>query len=450
NDKGSAIPYGLFYQTNGLENTSVWHLSFVSDSVFFAAYTDLTGAVTKDAGQSWRVNLPGNDYNTTYHTLIHPLTGVLYAAVSTKHDIYQTTTVDDQLDDASGAILKSVDGGISWEMVYNFDQPVIWLAIDPTDPAVMYASVIHSENGGIYKTHNIGEGTQWTRLNQPEETEGHPYVVEVLNDGTVVASFSAREFPENQFTPSSGVFMSSDGGQSWEKRAHPEMDFWTKDLIINPHDSSESEWLAATFRGWGNISPTYGGLYRTRDRGFTWKEIGHFSQWVESAIYHPDDPDILLVCTEHDGLWITYNASEETPDFQLIEDYPFAHPTRVFFNPYHPTTDIWVTSFGNGIRRSTEGVSPVTEFPSSRRTILIYPNPTTDWLHVDVGRTEVGMSERAVFTLYLFNRLGQQVGTWRLNAVHNRIAVDQLESGIYFYRIDHPTVHLGSGKISIY
>lgn len=39
----------------------------------------------------------------------------------------------------------------------------------------------------------------------------------------------------------------------------------------------------------------------------------------------------------------------ETPVFTPVIAYPFSHPERVFYNPYH-LDEVWVTSFGSGIR----------------------------------------------------------------------------------------------------
>jgi Putative binding domain, N-terminal/Viral BACON domain len=53
--------------------------------------------------------------------------------------------------------------------------------------------------------------------------------------------------------------------------------------------------------------------------------------------------------TETEGLWYTSNLSAATPTFSAVTSYPFRQPERVFFNPYNPN-EIWVTSFGNGLR----------------------------------------------------------------------------------------------------
>jgi hypothetical protein len=53
--------------------------------------------------------------------------------------------------------------------------------------------------------------------------------------------------------------------------------------------------------------------------------------------------------TETEGLWFSSNINAASPTLTQVAGYPFGQPERVFFNPYN-SSEIWVTSFGNGIR----------------------------------------------------------------------------------------------------
>src|SRR5262249_808503 len=142
--------------------------------------------------------------------------GVVYAATSSVHDMYQSTHLTDaSIDSGTGAVLFSTDGGTTWQTLHNFGHPVVWVATDPTNPNRLFASVVNSASGGIYVSNNAqaGAASTWTQLPNPPRTQGHPFNVQVLNDGTIVATFSGRRAgsPVN-FTASSGVFVSTDGG----------------------------------------------------------------------------------------------------------------------------------------------------------------------------------------------------------------------------------------------
>ena len=60
----------------------------------------------------------------------------------------------------------------------------------------------------------------------------------------------------------------------------------------------------------------------------------------------------MFVTTEGQGLWYTKDRRKGSPSFEMVRSYPFRQPERVFINP-HSDGEIWVTSFGNGIRIAT-------------------------------------------------------------------------------------------------
>lgn len=456
NPKGEPIEQGRFYRSNGFENTTVWHLNFISGQKLFAGYTDITGAYSEDGGNSWRINLPGNNFNTTYHTVLHSETGVLYAAVSSLHDIYQTTTKDyNMTDGADGEVLLSHDGGLNWETMHDFGAPVIWLALDPNDAEVMYASVVNREFGGIYRTKNLSAGrrAQWEYLGYPPEASGHAYNVHVLNDGMVLTTFSVYSDQFDNFQPRSGVFIWSESNSSWINKSAPLMEYWTKDVVVDPHDPTQNTWLVGVFRGWNlGDNDIYGGLYRTRNRGESWQKIGRFSKWIESAAFHPDDPDLLYVTTENDGLWVSCNARAEEPAFELVDEYPFLHPMRVFFNPFN-TCETWATSFGNGIKMLSR--SPVGA-PASPKDVsknfmsaVAFPNPADDLLNIELSDFRGTSKILGEWQIQFYDLTGRKVRQFGLNKHISQIDVSSFEKGVYVYRIYDGRGDFITGKITI-
>lgn len=390
NSPGMTTPQKKSYRTNGLENTSCWWLTWTDADQLFAGYTDITAIRSEDGGEHWSFDYEGLDYtdiekyNSIYHISSHP-NGHLYASASTIHDIYQSTYLtDDALDNGSGALLVSPDNGKNWSMVHDFEHPLIWSAIDLSNPEIMYVSVISSQSGGIFKTENLSAGinASWQQLTSPPRTEGHPFNIRVINGDTIVCSYSGRRY-NGLFTASSGVFYSDDGGQNWKDRSASNMIYWTKDIIVNHHDPKLNTWYACVFDGFSSHPATVGtgGLYRTSDRGISWQEVGDFFR-VESVTVHPTNPEVMYVTTEDEGLWFTDNLSDLNPDFIQLESYPFQQPTRVFFNP-HNIKEVWVASFGNGLRKGIDdtSVSVLTE-EYSLPTIDAFPIPTQSELFV--------------------------------------------------------------------
>lgn len=391
NPAGSPTPTLQVYQGNGLENTSGWWMHWVDPDQIFAAFTDIGGIYSADKGQSWSFDRLDRSLNSTYQ-IVEGVDGTLYAATSSVHDLYQSTYLTDgNINGGTGRILYSVDQGMHWEVLHHFNNPVVSVALDPNDPEVLYAGVVNSLSGGIYKTSNLSDGSAsiWTHLPNPPRTEGHPLSIWVLEDGAVACSFSGRR--TSNFTASSGVFYSTDGGNSWEDRSHPDMYYWTKDLVIDPHDAQQNTWYAAVFSGWGGAANDKGGLFRSTDRGASWENILDLFR-VESIGIHPELPQ-AYVSTEDEGLWFTDQLDEPAPTFNELESYTFLHPLRIFFDPYDPAS-VWVTSFGNGLSVANFPVGTTEQEEAGH--LLVFPNPSNGDCYLELP----GGGELELFTMH--------------------------------------------------
>lgn len=353
NPAGVATPKGKAYASSGLENTSVWWVTWADASNVFGSYSDIRGARSTDGGAKWSFNYTGHSQNSMYRALRHPSNGWLYAGTSSAHDIYQTTYLTDaRLNGATGLVIRSTDSGATWTTIWNAGNPVIWVENDPNNTNRLYASVIDSNAsiGGIWVTNNLsaGSGSTWTKLPNPTGTEGHPFNIRVLNDGMIVTSWSARRDSVGAFTPSSGVFVSTNGGTSWVSRTAPGLLYYTKDVVIDPHDATQNTWWAGVWSGWGGAPNGLGGLYRTTDRGVNWTRVFN-SDRVSSCAINPSQPGEMFVTTETEGLWYSSNSNTAVPTFSRVNNFPFRQPERVFWNPHAPA-EVWVTGFGGGIR----------------------------------------------------------------------------------------------------
>ena len=359
----NAANTGIFlsksYLSAGLENTTCWGLTWSDASNAFASFTDIRGARSADGGATWSFDYTGHSLNTMYRCVKHPSTGVLYAATSSVHDLYQSTYLQDsRIDGGAGLVLFSSDKGKTWQTLHNFGHVVCWVALDPTNANRLYASVADSSAGGIYVSSNIQLGTSstWAKvLANPPRTQGHPYTIAVLNDGTLVATYSGRRDSSGAFTDSSGLFVTTNGGSSWADRSASGMHYWTKDLVVDPGDPAQNTWYVGVFSGWGGAPNGLGGLYRTTDRGVHWNRILTLDR-VESCTINPASASEMYVTTEAEGLWMTSNLTALAPAFTQVAGYPFQHPVRVFYDPYQAGR-AWVTSFGYGICLGISGAA---------------------------------------------------------------------------------------------
>jgi hypothetical protein len=364
NPAGSSTPKHKPYHSVGLEDTSAHWMTWADASNVVAGYTDIYGAHSSDGGASWafptNISLSGNSvYQISPVTTTSVPSGViLYAATSSTHDIYESTHVLDSSLTGGGKIIYSADKGATWATLHDFGHPVIYTATDPTNPHRLYASVINSTTGGVYVTNDLQDGAAsvWTKLTNPPRTAGHTFNIKVLKDGSLVATYSAQRATINgvtQFTATSGVFYSTDGGQTWADRTligakgSPGMQYWTKDITIDPSDATQSTWYAAVRSGYGGDGSANdkGGLYKTTNKGVTWTRIFSVDS-CESCSFNPVTGDLYLA-TNNSGLWYCANPNAASPTFAQTA-YAFHQPARIFFNPNNPA-EVWVASFGDGI-----------------------------------------------------------------------------------------------------
>lgn len=366
NAANTIIPAKKSYESIGLENTTNWQIHWTNANEMWACYSDIRGLRSTDGGNKWSFNYSGIPANSTYR-VAQGTDGKLFAATSNIHDMYQSTRLQDNILDANdtqGKIIYSSDKGLIWQDLHVFNHPVFWITIDPNNANRAYASVIHYGNGtgtgGVYRCDNLSSlaSSTWTLLPNPPRTEKHPASLTVLNDGTLVASYSGRR-TSTSFTASSGVFIYSPTSNSWSDVSHSGMYYWTKDVVIDPNDVNQNTWYAGVFSGWGGAPNGLGGLYKTINRGASWTKLtGSVLDRVTSCTFNPLNANELYITTEAQGLWMSKNINAATPEFTLVSSYPFRQPERVFFNPFN-TNQMWVSSFGNGMKMGMMDNTPL-------------------------------------------------------------------------------------------
>lgn len=421
---------GRNWHSIGLEVTSCWDVGFFDSDRLFVAYTDISCMRSDNSGTSFNMDMDfeGGRMNSTYRVLLDPdSAGVGYIAKSTVHDIYMSTYIGSI--GGEGKIMKTRDYGESWIILESFSQPVIDIEISPANHNVMYATVVQD---GVYRSSN--RGRDWTKVTDPSSNT-HVFDVEATNDGTVFCSVSA--YRNGSWSSEGGVFRSDNDGTTWTDISHENMAYWTQHISLGP--DSDSTLYACVFSGWGGAPNNRGGLYRTYDAYSTtpsWTQI--FATEEPCRIYnvwfHPANPDIMYVSTEWMGLYKSENATDASPDFTLVEDFPFGFPTNFSFSPY--TEELWVTTFGGGIWVGTSDSSYIIIDDETSPTLkiierVIYNGP----LEIEILLPAGG---RAALSLY--NTLGQKVAdliNMDLESGTHTIELDMNEykQGIYFLNL---------------
>ncbi|PCJ53668.1 MAG: glycosyl hydrolase [Planctomycetota bacterium] len=226
-----------------------------SDVIYVAAQGPLWSAggerglyKSEDGGENWFEILSAGEYTGVTDIVLDPRDAqVMYAAMHQRH---RTVWALVNGGPESG-IHKSIDGGATWEELEGGlpgkDMGKIGLAISPTNPDVVYATI---------------------------ELAG----------------------------PSGGFWVSENAGVSWSKQS----DYsgggtgphYYQEIFLDPHHADTL--YQANVR-----------LGRTEDGGKTWISVGNSNKHVDNhaVAFHPTDPNFLLVGCDG-GLYVSYDRGD--------------------------------------------------------------------------------------------------------------------------------------------
>lgn len=181
---------------------------------------------------------------------------------------------------AGGGIFKTIDGGDTWEPITDelSHLPIGDIAIDPTNPGIIYAGTGDPNIGGtvwvgsgVYKS--IDGGQTWTNIGLQETRIVSKIVINPDNPEQIFVGTMGLPFEANN---DRGLYRSNDGGQTWEQVLFVSNDSGIIDLIMNPDNPSVL--YAANFNRIRTAFESVAegdeaGIYKTSDGGNTWTEL---------------------------------------------------------------------------------------------------------------------------------------------------------------------------------
>jgi len=188
-------------------------------------------------------------------------------------------------------VYVSTDGGGSFEHLgLGNTHDIPQLDVDPRNPDVCYVAAMghlwgSGEDRGLYKT--TDRGKTWQKILYVNDITGCCDVrVDPNHPDTVYAAMYTRQRRKWSFLSGSeegGIFRSDDAGATWKKLADGlpaqtgriGLDVYRKDPKI-VYAFVESDLGGRSVSAWHNESKA-GGIFRSEDRGETWKRVSKFS-----------------------------------------------------------------------------------------------------------------------------------------------------------------------------
>jgi photosystem II stability/assembly factor-like uncharacterized protein len=180
---------------------------------------------------------------------------------------------------ASGGVWKSDNGGLTFKPVFEDYIPSIGaVRIDPSHPSTVWVGTGESwvrnsvsVGAGVYKTTDAGDNWQFMGL---ADTEHISRIQVNPKDGNIVYVCALGHLWNSN--AERGVFRSKDGGKTWKKVLYVNEDTGCADLAADPQNPDilyAGMWQVRRYP-WKFISggPS-SGLFRSTDGGETWKAI---------------------------------------------------------------------------------------------------------------------------------------------------------------------------------
>ncbi|HVF50849.1 MAG TPA: hypothetical protein VNA19_12225 [Pyrinomonadaceae bacterium] len=181
---------------------------------------------------------------------------------------------------ASGGLWKTTNGGVSWRPVFDRQSTISIgdIALEPDNPDVVWVGTGESNvrnsvsfGDGVYKSNDGGRTWQHMGLRNSERISRivvNPRNTDVVHVGALGHAFAANE--------ERGVFMTTDGGRNWTKTLYIDAEHGVADLEIDPANPNILYAAMWNFRRtpWTHRSGSErGGIFKSVDGGRTWNKL---------------------------------------------------------------------------------------------------------------------------------------------------------------------------------
>lgn len=250
-------------------------------------------------------------------------------------------------------IYKSTDGGKTWANTGLKDaQQIGGMAIDPANENRVFVAALGHPYGpnterGVYRS--LDGGKTWERVLYKDENTGAIQVtIDPKNSNTIYAAlWAGRQGPwENGAWngPESGLFKSTDGGNSWNKLTNglPTTQQGLSRIGFGIAPSDPNRIYASVDAG------SLSGIYRSDDAGASWQRIQTdarlFGRGTDFAEIKVDPKNADIVYSANIAAWKSVDGGKTWSAFRGAPGGDDYH--RIWINPNNPDIILLATDQG--------------------------------------------------------------------------------------------------------
>ncbi len=181
---------------------------------------------------------------------------------------------------ASGGLWKTTNGGVTWKPIFERQGTISIgdIALAPGNPDVVWVGTGESNvrnsvsfGDGVYKSTDGGK--TWVHMGLKDSERISAIVIDPQNPNNVYVGALGHAFGPNE---ERGVFMTTDGGKTWAKTLYIDNQHGVSDLEIDPTNPNilyAGMWSFER-KPWTHRSGSEkGGIFKSIDGGRTWKKL---------------------------------------------------------------------------------------------------------------------------------------------------------------------------------
>ncbi len=183
-----------------------------------------------------------------------------------------------------------------------------------SDPATWYVAVA---SGGVWKTTNAG--TTWTPLFDKQAVYSTGAITLDPSNPNIIWVGTGENNGGRHLSFGDGVYRSRDGGTTWENLGLAKSEH-ISEIIVHPGDSN-TVWVAAQGPLWSKGGER--GVFKTTDGGKTWNNILSAGEWTGATdlMIDPRNPDRLYAALwQHQRTVAAYIGGGPESGIHMSED----------------------------------------------------------------------------------------------------------------------------------